>query len=75
MVQKNCAGMDDRVPDDVKHEDEAGGYAIESVPLLQEDQREEEDEDEDEEAPSPWRASSKSRIPMIVYLTGSHDIS
>jgi hypothetical protein len=71
MAQEDYTGTDDRVPNDAEHEDEAGENAVESVPLLQEDQREEEEEedkDQDEEAPSPWRPSSKSRIPMVVYV-------
>ncbi len=70
MVQEDYTGTDDRVPNNAEHEDEAGENAIDSVPLLQEDQREEDDDnqDEEEETPSPWRASSKSPIPMIVYL-------
>lgn len=62
MSQHIHTSIEGRVPDDIEHEDTANGGVTDSAPLLHDVQPNE------DETPKPWKSSSRSRIPMIVYL-------
>ena len=72
MAQPDYPETNDRIQNN-DNEDEADGGAREGEALLQRRQHEEEGEDDDEEegreCSSPWQSSSKSSIPMIMYLS------
>jgi hypothetical protein len=67
MAAGDYSGTGDGVLNASSNEDAPREIVLESEPLLHDGQREGY-EGEEVKTPSPWRPSSKSRIPMVVYL-------